>query len=100
MTSDHEKHACSHIIVENPFYIIICCALIPLMFYLRAFVIPPAESPGHLHLAAQLNNANGPPLPRKLYLISQPGKEAYMRFALEGIRRTASALGYHGDIEV
>ena len=35
----------------------------------------------------------GPPLPRKLFLITKPGNDAYMRYAIEGIRRAAQALG-------
>ena len=56
--------------------------------------------------AQRYSEALGPPLPRKLYLISQPGKEAYMQFTLEGIKRAALVLGgfnkknLHEEVEV
>ena len=68
-----------------------------LLFISALFLFPKFLT--HSIAGTKTNNA-GPPLPRKIYLISQPDKDVYRSYAIQGIRRAAAALGYHGEIEV
>ena len=46
-----------------------------------------------IHSSLQSGALLGPPLPKKLYLITKPGSDVYIRYALKGIRKAAQALG-------